>query len=62
MKIVFYKAEDTVAKKGTLQNYKIMIIIEGVLKMRKTNMPFKYKGEVIGDMASNEVFDDDLIC
>ena len=37
MRITYNKAEDTIINKGTSQNAKIIIIIEGSLKLRKTH-------------------------
>lgn len=37
MRVSYQKAEDTIINKGTSQNAKIIILIEGSLKSRKNN-------------------------
>ena len=44
MRLSYNKAEDTIINKGTSQNAKIIIVIEGSLKLRKNNQIIAVKG------------------
>ena len=61
MRVSYQKAEDTIINKGTSQNAKIIILIEGSLKSRKNNQPIASKGMVLGDPYDDKCYDDDII-
>ena len=44
MRISYYKSEDILINKGISQNAKIIIVIEGSLKLRKNNQSIAQKG------------------
>lgn len=61
MRISYYKSEDILINKGISQNAKIIIIIEGSLKLRKNNQLIAQKGQVLGDPEDDKCFEDDII-
>ena len=61
MRLSYNKAEDTIINKGTSQNAKIIIVIEGSLKLRKNNQIIAVKGQVLGDPYDDKCYEDDII-
>ena len=61
LRIFHYKSDDTIAKKGTVQNNKILIILEGIIQ-RKNKPQYFRKSQVIFNMNDEAIHDEDLVC
>lgn len=66
MKISSYKAGETIMKKGSGANQKIVVIIEGSLKKSKSGLTVASKAQAWGEeymleINKNKTFEDDIV-